>query len=345
MGAGHTKDISMTHVDINRVRAEIKFALPVCLYVPDNKYSCQMPSYTAVLQTKRRKHKNIDERLFIEAAESVELKRDRHGRLIYTELNVTIPARAVFGSTSSVIDSQTFVSADNNLSRIALKLAIEVANRFVDVYHDVDDGSFYIRQISEGDIYKTTVDWFVDERHLGGGLVLTYGRGITLEPISLQPEAMEELVTELSTYSPMALTKKLFMSTEDYFDLEDYRMVVIEARTCIEVAIDQLLVKVFRERGEDLEGLRKLLEVRKKNASSIDSILQYTEINLKLTKGLEWAIGISLDSIEHNWLKWKAAKDSRERAAHRAAEITKAEGTNALQVVKHILELTQTKLD
>lgn len=304
-----------------------------------------MPSYTAVLQTKRRKHKHIDERLFIEAAESVQLRRDRHGRLIYTELNVTIPANAVFGSTSSRIDSQIFVSADNNLSRIALKLAIGVANRFIEVYRDVDDGSFYIRQISEGDIYKTIVDWFLDERHLGGGLVLTYGRGITLEPISLLPEAMEKLVIELSTYSPMTLAKKLFMSTEDYFDLEDYRMVVIEARTCIEVAIDQLLLTVFRERHEDLEELRKLLKVDKKKAGSIESILQHTEINLKVTKGLKKAIGISLDSVEHNWQKWLAAKDSRERAVHKAAEITEAEGTNALHVVKYILELTQTALD
>lgn len=332
----------MTQVDINQVRAVIEFALPVCLYVPDNKYSCQMPSYTAVLQIKRRKHKHIDERLFIESAESVQLKRDRHGRLIYTELNVTIPARAVFDSNVSVVDSQIFARADNNLPRTALKLAIEVANRFIDVYRDVDDGAFYIRQISEGDIYKTTVDWFLDERHLGGDLIVMYGRGMTLEPISLLPEAMEKLETELATYTPMALTKKLFMSTQDYFDLEDYRMVVIEARTCIEVAVDQLLLTVYRDRGEDLERLRKLLEVGKKYANSIESILQHAEINLKLTKGLNRAIGISLDSIEHNWLKWLAAKDSRERAVHRAAEITGAEGNNALQVLKHILELTQT---
>jgi HEPN domain-containing protein len=330
----------MSEVDISQVRAVADFALPVCLYIPDNEYSVQMPSYTAVVKITRRKQKHIDERLFIEAAESIELRRDRHGRLIYSELNVTIPASAVFGSSISVIDSHAF-SRDDSLPRIALQMAMDVANRFIEAYRDVDDGAFYIKQISDGDIYKATVDWYLDGQHLGGDLVVKYGRGITLEPISLLPDALDRFVAELSTYSRMAVTKELLMSAEDYFDQGDYRMTVIEARTCVEVAVDQLLLKEFKKRDEDLSELRKMFGVSKKSAGTIEGIIEKATIKDKLTKGLKKAIDISLDDIEHNWQKWLTAKDSRERAVHKAEIITRAEAANALEIAKHIIELTK----
>lgn len=335
-----TIGVNMSEVDISQVRAVADFALPVCLYIPDNEYSVQMPSYSAVVKITRRKQKHIDERLFIEAAESIELRRDRHGRLIYSELNVTIPASAVFDSSISVIDPHVFIR-DDNLPSIALQIAIDVANRFIEAYRDVDDGAFYIKQISGGDIYKATVDWFLDKQHLGGGLVVRYGRGITLEPISLLPEALDRFIAELSTYSRMAVTKELFMSAEDYFDQEDYRMTVIEARTCVEVAVDRLLLREFKKRDEDLSDLRKMFGVRKRFAGTIESIIENAKINDKLTKGLKKATDVSLDDIEHNWQKWKTAKDSRERAIHKAAIITREEAKNALEIANHIIELTK----
>jgi hypothetical protein len=147
----------MAEVDISQVQAVVDFALPVCLYIPDNEYTVQMPSYSALVKVTRQKHKHIDERLFIDEAKSIELRGDRYGRLMYSELRVTIPASAVFDSSISVVDHLVFIR-DDSLPTIVLQIAIDVANRFIEAYRDVDDGSFYIKYISEGDIYKSTVD-------------------------------------------------------------------------------------------------------------------------------------------------------------------------------------------
>jgi HEPN domain-containing protein len=171
--------------------------------------------------------------------------------------------------------------------------------------------------------------------------VVKYGRGITLEPISLLPEDIARFVAGLSTYSHMAVTKELFMSAEDYFDQRDYRMTVIEARTCVEVAVDQVLLKEFKKKDEDLNELRKMFGVSKKFAGTIESVIEKATINDKLTKGLKKAIDVSLDDIEHNWRKWLTAKDSRERAVHKAEIISRAEASNALELAKHIIELTK----
>jgi hypothetical protein len=138
-----------------------------------------------------------------------------------------------------------------------------------------------------------------------------------------------------------AITKELFISAEDYFDQEDYRMTVIEARTCVEVAVDRLLLRELKKRANDLNELRKMFDVGKRFAGTIESIIEHAHINDKVTKGLNKVIGVSLGDVEHNWPKWLIAKDSRERAVHKAAIITKEEAANALQIAKYLIELCE----
>jgi len=48
------------------ISVKITFDLPFCLYLSDYTYEVQMPSYKASVLTTQKKHKHVDERIFID---------------------------------------------------------------------------------------------------------------------------------------------------------------------------------------------------------------------------------------------------------------------------------------
>lgn len=338
----------MEKMDAKGLMVKVFFSLPFCLYIEDDDYEVQMPSYIATVSTKRKKQEHIDPRLGIEEA-TTELVHDRHGRLRYTSVEITLPAQAVIeretrrqiregaiqteGPTIEIsVDVDDLVS---KYSRVALEEGMAVVNYFITVYREVTH-AFYIRTLSRDEIYRATINWFGESALLGGVEHGSFGKGMTLEPVGLLPETDQKFRQRLKVYSLPSLYAELAMNARDYLDLGNYHMAVIEARTCVEVVIDQILQAYFTEQGTDTEKARKLLKVGKRGVQTIEDVLEKAWIKNKLTKGLKYVLGKSLDEDADLWEKWLKAKYNRERAVHKAEDISEADAKDAVDALYQI---------
>lgn len=335
-------------MDAKSLMVKVSFSLPFCLYIEDDNYDVQMPSYMATVSTKRKKQEHIDPRLGIEEAPT-ELKHDRYGRLRYTSVETTLPGQAVIeretkrriregemqaeGPTIKVsVDNTNLIS---QYSHAALEEGIAVANYFITVYREVTR-AFYIKSFPRDEIYRATINWFDGSESLGGAEHMGFGKGMTLEPVSATDQRFKQ---RLKVYSPLSLYAELAMNARDYLDLGNYRMAVIESRTCVEVIIDQLLKAHFTEQGTDVETVRKLLGVwQKKGIKAIEDVLEKAGINNKLTKGLKHVLGKSLDEDVDLWGKWEKAKRNREGAVHKAVDISEVEAKEAVETLYQIFD-------
>ena len=127
------------------------------------------------------------------------------------------------------------------------------------------------------------------------------------------------------------------MNARDYLDLNNYRMAVIESRTCIEVVVDNMLFEFFVRTGKSIAEAKVLLEVsKKKDCVTLDDVLSHATINKKLTNGLRSVIGKSLDDDSAFWDRWIKAKKNREKAVHRAINITETDAKEAIDVLTDI---------
>jgi len=335
-------------MDAKGLKVQVSFDLPFCLYVKDDSYEVQMYSYIATVSTKRKKQEHIDPRLGIEEA-TTELKHDRHGRLRYTGVEVMLPGQAVIErETRRRIKEgereaegptvEIFLTTNELISEYAqavLEEGMAIANYFIAVYREVTR-DFYIKTFSKDEIYRATINWFDGSEFLGGVEHGSFGKGMTLEPVGLLPETDQKFRQRLKVYGPLSLYAELAMNARDYLDLGNYRMAVIESRTCIEVIIDQLLEANFTERGVNVEEARKLLNVSKKGVQTIADVLEKAWINNRLTKGLKYVFGKGLAEDIALWEKWLKAKNDRERAVHEGADISEA---NAKEVIDTLYQI------
>lgn len=337
-------------MDAKGLKVKVSFDLPFCLYVKDDSYEVQMYSYTATVSTKRKKQEHIDPRVGIEEA-TTELVRDRYGRLRYTSVDITLPGQAILEretrrrikegeiQTESPIIK---ISLDANeliseYSEAALEEGMAVANYFIKVYREVTH-DFHIKSFPRDEVYRATINWFDGSEFLGGVEHGSFGKGMTLEPVGLLPETDQKFRQRLKVYSLTPLYTEVAMNARDYLDLGNYRMAVIESRTCVEVVIDQLLQAHFTERGTSVEKVKRLLNVRRKDIQTIEDALEKAWINNKLTKGLKHVLGKGLDEDFVLWEKWLKAKSNRERAVHRAVDVSEADAKDAIETLSQIFD-------
>lgn len=341
----------MERMDAKDIKVSVSFDLPFCLYIKDDSYEVQMPSYMATVSTKRKKQDHIDPRLGIEEA-TTELKNDRHGRLRYTSAEITLAGQAVIERETKRRIREGEMEAEgptvevflntNELipeySQAALEEGMAVANYFIAVYREVTH-DFYIKTFSKDEIYRATINWFDGSEFLGGAEHMSFGKGMTLEPVGLLPETDQKFRQRLKIYGPLSLYAELAMNARDYLDLGNYRMAVIESRTCIEILVDQLLLDDFAHKGKTIEDAKKLLEVSKRAAcATLEDVLEIASINVKLKKGLKEVIGKSLAEDNALWGKWLKAKNNRERAVHKAVDVREGEAKDALDTLSQIFD-------
>ena len=316
--------------EARNIKVRVSFDLPFCLFVKDGGYEIQMPSYRAMVNTKVTKHTNIDPRLFIEKVDNLELREDRHGRIRYTSLEITISGQSVIEKeirrqvkeghltpdTSGLVNVRLESSDEliESYTKAAFGESIDVTNYFIAVYREMTN-SYYIQTVSLDDIYQATINWFENEELLGGCLHVNYGKGgMTLEP-SLSPEATQRFKDRLMVNTRTSLIKELWMNAKDYLHLGNYRMAVIESRTCVEVLVDQILLEYFTREDKTIEELKEILEVKPDTGCEVaEDILEVAKINVKLKKGLKQAIDRSLAENNSLWLEWLKAKKNRESA-------------------------------
>lgn len=337
-------------MDAKDLKVKVSFGLPFCLYIEDGSYKVQMPSYVARVSTKRKKQKHIDPRLGVEEA-TTELKHDRHGRLRYTGVEIIFAGQAIIEQETKrrVREGEkqaegpiVEISLDANeliseYSKAALEEAMVVARYFITVYREVTH-SFYIKPFSRDDIFRATINWFHESEFLGGTEHAQFGKGMTLEPVGLLPATDLQFRQRLKVYSPPSLYAELAMNARDYLDLGDYRMAIIESRTCVEVVIDQLLWANFTKQGTSVETVKRLLNVRRRDVQSIEDALEKAWINNKLTKGLKYVLGKGLDEDIALWEKWLKAKHNRERAVHKGVEVSEADAKETVDTLSQIFD-------
>jgi len=334
---------------------KVSFSLPFCLYIEDDSYEVQMPSYKAIVCTKRKKQERIDPRLFIEEA-TTELSHDRHGRLRYTDLEIRLTGQAVIERETKKRINEGKIQAKGTIinvslstdeliseySQAALEEGMFVANYFITIYREASH-NFYIKTFSRDEIYHATINWYSENELLGGTEHMSFGKGMTLEPTGLLPQIDQQFRQRLQVYSLPSLYAELILNASDYLDLGNYRMAVIEARTCIEVIIDQILETVFTQRQIELETVKELLDVRRKDIQTVEDALEKAWINNKLTKGLGYVLGRSLDTDVELWKKWLKAKSNREKAVHKAIDISEIDAKNAVETLSEIFEFITKK--
>lgn len=335
-----SKKVIPKKLDDKSVKVIVSFNLPFCLDLKDDDYEVQMPSYKAMVKTKRVKQKYFDPRLPIEETSNMDLLHDRYGRIFYTNVEVTIPKKVVVelhsqadGSVSLHIGKEDLV---DNFSQWALNKSIEVINYLIAVYREETD-SFYLRTVSKDDVLRARIEWFYQNQLLGWCEHGGFGKaGIGIK--TPRPSHFEQGFKErLKVYEQTSLLKELLMNARDYLDLNNYRMAVIEARTCIEVLVDQLLLGYFKHQGTTIENAKTLLEVSKnKQCTTLEDVLERAKINAKLANGLKQALGRSLKDDGKLWGRWLKAKKNREKAVHRAIEIDETEAKEAINVLTDI---------
>ena len=137
MSKQESKRVIQKKIGDRSVRAIVSFELPFCLDLKDDNYEVQMPSYRAMVKTKRVKQKYFDSRLAIEETSNMDLLRDRYGRIYYTSVEVIIPKTVVIelrsfddGSMDLHIGREDLV---DNYSQWALNEAISVVNYLIEV--------------------------------------------------------------------------------------------------------------------------------------------------------------------------------------------------------------------
>ena len=164
-----------------------------------------------------------------------------------------------------------------------------------------------------------------------------------MEP-SLLPATNQQFRQRLKVYNLPSLYAELVMNARDYLDLENYRMAVIESRTCIEVIVDQLLEVHFTKQGTNVETACELLNVNKKGVQAIENVLEKAWINNKLTEGLKKVLGKSLAEDVDLWKRWLRAKSNREKAVHKAVDVSEADAKDAIDTLSQILDFIRANL-
>ncbi|MFC2045202.1 hypothetical protein ACFLUH_00790 [Chloroflexota bacterium] len=341
------------------VTAKVSFDLPFCLYLRDGDYEVQVANYKATVSTKQKKHKHIDERLFIKETTS-EIRHDRYGRIRYTSLEINIPLCAVAErDTKKRIADKELEAQDDGLVHIeidiedlcekyiqpAIEEVLDVINFFLAIYREITS-NFWVRTLSRDDISKATIEWYEDNELLCGGLTLSYGKkGISLEPYVNQTFETQ-LRERLKLNFKPSIVKELALNARDYLELDNYRMSLIESRTCIEVIIDRLLLGYFQHRKLGVDEIKKVLKVKENvKCKSISDVLQQAYLNTKLKNGLKVVLGHSLAEDRDLWKRWLKLKTNRESAIHSATSIPEIDAIDGVNTLMDIIDFVNKYLN
>jgi len=311
-----------------------------------------MPSYKASVLTTQKKHKHVDERIFIDET-TLEIRHDRYGRVRYTNAEVSIPGRAVLerDTRRRIADGEIETPEDgilrleidledlcNKYSQPALEQALDVINFFLAIYREVTN-QFWVRTLSRDDISKVTIDWYEDSEPLCGSLAVYYGKkGISIKPPT-NHKRESQLRERLKNSLPPSLVVELAMNARDYLEVDNYRMALIEARTCVEVFIDRLLTGYFQLKALPLADIKSILKVKQDvKCESVSDVLQQAWINNKLKNGLKEAVGKSLAEESALWERWSKLKNNREKAVHSATSIYEIDAIDGVKTLMDIID-------
>ena len=132
---------------------------------------------------------------------------------------------------------------------------------------------------------------------------------------------------------------ELIQDAREYAEVGRFRHVVIDARTALEIYVDQTLLACFRRDAlSSVEAVRhlKLSAKLARSVESLEEAIQHARMNDKLKYGLLKTLGIRLGQRRF-WSDWLEAKELRERSVHYGAEVPGDHAVRCLQVVEALV--------
>jgi hypothetical protein len=313
------------------VSAEVTLRLPYHILVDGRWFRVRMPKYDSQVRFEAQRAQGLTN-VGLESAQGVELERDRRGLLRRSSAIVRLPGAAAFGAGAQVLPGEAEIIA----------AALEIVNRFVDTFRALS-GEFHLRRLSQTDLLgmaSASVDWYRGGSYVRSGAVMSFPGGLILERVPPADEFHRELQQRLETLSGAPLHAELLMNAKDYLDVGDLRMAVVEARTAVEVFVDNLLDAQFEQQNTDLATVCSTLRLRSEAAarvkSSREAIAEAT-INNKLKYGLRRALGRSPADDTTLWKKWLAAKRLRENVVHYGQPVANADAEAHVEVAEKII--------
>jgi len=337
--------------DIADLTAQVTFDLPFYLNLGVGPYEVCRGNWTAVIRHERVKQEHVDQRLGI-AQSSGELKRDRYGRLNYSRLFIELPGKDLIeielrrqvaaGSLESKDGVVQIYLTQATLSEyvdVAFKEALAAVNRLIEVYRHVTD-EFHVTRIPMQEIFTADLHWLHNGEVFQGTWHLGFGQGLTMEPTPMTAETLQALQDRLSTTEEVPLPWELFLDAKDRLDRRDDRQAVIDARTSLEVFLDQLLLANFTTVGLSIGEVGRVLDVnvQRYNIQEVEEALQYSNINRKLGHALKQTIDLDLhDGSPELWKSWLKAKNLREKGVHKGQTVQHDDAVEAVNCMGEII--------
>ena len=345
------RDPEPTKHDVTGLKVKVTFDLPFSLNLPDGIYSVARQGHADSVQIEQIAQDHIDPRLGLAKADT-EYIRDRYGRLRFSRLIVELPSKVVISQETrrqvemghlEALDDivQLTINTDELISsygRAAFMEAVDAGNRLIEVYRHVT-GHFHIRRVPADEIYQAEIQWFQSDELLGGTHYVSFGQGMTLQPTGLDEEMLNEFRSWLSTTKGIPVFFDLFRDANDRLDRSEYRMAVIDARTALEVFVDEVLLGYFHSQKTTIECACRILGVQPRDDETLETALDSGRINRKLGHALKVALGLDLhDGNPDLWQRWLKAKKLREKGAHQGRESGREEAIEAVNTVGEIID-------
>ena len=337
--------------DISGLTVQVTFDVPFCLYLEDGAYQVERGGWAASVQLERVAHAHLDRRLGI-AETGAELVRDRYGRIRFSNVVVELPGKPVVEigvrrqAAAGKLDTQEGVAhvtltVDELISDygdVAFYEALDAVNRLVEVYR-CTTGQYQVHRIPSEEVFKADIQWLQAGELLGGTWRLGFGQGMTLEPRGFGAETMERLHSWLNSTQPIPVTIELLQAARDRLDRSEHRLAVIDARTALEVLVDEVLLGYFSGSGISLEEASRILNPQFTGAQTLEDALQHSGINRKLGHALKQALNLDLhNGSPELWQKWRRAKELREAGTHRGEPVDPCEANEAVDTIGEIID-------
>lgn len=164
---------------------------------------------------------------------------------------------------------------------------------------------------------------------------------VRLESHTLTPSFHNTIASWLVEERGIPVWVELLQDSREYLDVGQYRHVVIDSRTALEVYIDQTLLLRFRERGTSVAEAIIELGIASRFASQIATLeeaISYARMNDKLKRGLRAALGLQIGR-RVIWPNWLTAKRTRELGAHYGASVPEHDARHALETVEEMVRI------
>lgn len=337
--------------DITNLKVRVTFDLPFSLYLGDGVYKVVRSGYVASVQIEQIAQAHIDPRLGISEA-NTEYTRDRYGRLRYSKLTVELPAQVVITrETRRQVDDGELEAGEevvrlnfttdelvSRYGRAALLEAVDVGNRLIDVYRHVTD-EFHIRRVPFEEIFQAEIQWCYADEILGGTHYVAFGQGMTLRVVGLSDEVLNELHSWLNSEKTVPIFFDLYRDAKDGLDRSEYRRAIIDARTALEVLLDEVLLGYFFSKNTTIECACRILDIPPKGVESLETAVDRARINRKLGHAMKIVLNLDLhDGNPELWQKWLRAKELREKGIHRGRGTNRSEAVDAVNSMGKLID-------